>query len=284
MKTLVSGLLILLAQTSLAQIDTLYKADGEVLAVTILEVNESSIRFLFPEEKATHSVSKNAVASVRFSSGRKQEFSSAVNLSQVKGCRDWEKVQISRMESEIQGLYKIDMIGAKAKGVTTLSSLAKLQDRAYNKIKIETAMLGGNVAYILEQNTEEAIFGGENGPSKTPGVTLSGLAYTSRKVRDHELNEGEYKVKAVYVLQANEMDVERLRLKEESIQLNKDKIHQENGTKKINLYFKQVRKVKEYTIIYSDHQELVLSGIYKSRQGKKKYYNVYLTKALPSHS
>jgi sporulation protein YlmC with PRC-barrel domain len=262
-----------------AQTDTIYKMDGEVLLVDILEVNETSVKFLYPQEKATHSVSKNSISKVHYSSGRKQEFSESHNLSILKGCRDWEKVQISRMESEIHGLYKIDMIGAKAKGATTLSSLAKLQDRAYNKVKIETAMLGGNMAYILEQNTEEAIFGGENGPSKTPGVTLSGLAYTSRKVRESEIAGGEYKVTAIYVLQANEMDLQQKRVNVESVNINKERIKSENGFKKLNLHIKQVKKVHDYTIIYSDEKEMVLSGVFSSRQGKKKYFNVYLIKA-----
>jgi hypothetical protein len=279
MKTRIFLLFLFVFEISLAQTDTIFKMDGDIIAVNILEVNETSVKFLYPQEKATHSLSKNAISKVHFSSGRKQEFAVSHNLARVKGCREWEKVQVSRMEFEIHGLYKIDMIGAKAKGATTLSSLAKLQDRAYNKVKIETAMLGGNMAYILEQNTEEAIFGGENAPSKTPGVTLSGIAYTSRKVKESEIVGGEYKISAIYMLQANEMDLEQKRVNEESVHIHKDKLKNENGFNKLNLHIKQVKKVQNYTIIYSDEKELVLSGVFSSRQGKKKYYNVYLLKA-----
>lgn len=280
MKTFLLSALLLAALGLEAQLDTIFKMDGEVLVVNINEVNEKSVRFLYPGESINHSISNNTVARIHFRSGRRQDFSSNLNLSRVKGCMDWEKVQISRLESEILGLQKIGMIGAKAKGATTWSSLAKLQDRAYNKIKIETAMLGGNLAYILEQNTEEAIFGGDEGSSKTPGVTVSGLAYTSRKVKTQEIAEGRYNITAVYMLQANEMEIEQKQAREESIELTRADVKNENGFQKISLHIAQVKQVKDYTIIYADESELVLSGVYSSRQGKKRYYNIYLKKAL----
>lgn len=263
-----------------SQTDTIFKNDGEVILVNVSEITETAVKFVYPGESFNNSLGKNTIKSIHFKSGRRQEFSSSLNLSRVKGCKDWEKVQVSRLESEIVGLYKIDMIGAKAKGATTLSSLAKLQDRAYNKIKIQTAMLGGNVAYILEQNTEEAIFGGEEGSSKTPGVTLSGLAYTTRKVKETEISEGRYNIAAVYMLQANEMEIEQKQAREESIELSKSHLKNHNGFPRISLHIAQVKHLREYTIIYADDTELVLSGVHSSRQGKKRYYNIYLKKAL----
>jgi hypothetical protein len=36
-------------------------------------------------------------------------------------------------------MQKINNVGAKAKGMTAYSSISKLQDRAYNKAKMEAA-------------------------------------------------------------------------------------------------------------------------------------------------
>lgn len=280
MKTTICFILVFLAISTRAQLDTIFKLDGEILPITVLEVNEKSVKFTYPGESIPQTISGNTISRIHFRSGRKQEFSSSLNVSRIKGCKDWEKVQISRLESEISGLHKIDMIGAKAKGVTTLSSLAKLQDRAYNKMKIETAMLGGNVAYILEQNTEEAVYGGDNASSKTPGVTVSGLAYTSRKVKGNEIAEGKYNITSIYVLQANEMEMEPRRVNQESVSVQKELIRNENGFQRIKLNISQLNDLKDYTIIYADDKEIVLSGLYSSRQGKKRYYNVYLLKSL----
>lgn len=280
MRIYLGFVLLFLASGWKAQLDTIYKHDGEILPITIMEVQERSVKFTYPGESVPHTISNNTIAKIRFRSGRLQEFSASLNVARLKGCQDWEKVQISRLESEIQGLHKIDLIGAKAKGATTLSSLAKLQDRAYNKIKIETAMLGGNVAYILEQNTEEAVFGNDNGSSKTPGVTLSGLAYTSRKVKENEISGGKYNITSIFVLMANEMEMEQRRVNQEAVNLDKEAIKNENGFQRIKLNISQLDELKDYTIIYADEQEVVLSGLYSSRQGKKRYYNVYLRKAI----
>jgi hypothetical protein len=261
------------------QTDTIYKNDGEILYVNITEITESGVKFMYPGENFSNSIVKNSVYKIHYKSGRKQDFSATLNMSLVKGCLDWKKVQISNIQAEVTGLYKIDVIGAKAKGVTEYSSLAKLQDRAYNKIKIETAMLGGNLAYIIEQNTEEAIFGGKDGPSKTPGVTISGLAYSSKKVYKREITEGTYNLASIYALRANEFEIEMENVQPQSFSIEKDEINDSNGFQKLKLNVTSLSKLTEYTVIYADDKELILSAIYMTRQGKKTYYNLYLKKS-----
>ena len=184
--------------SSLSQTDTIFRMNGENLLVNVTEVTESTIKYIYPNENFSNSISKGEVSKIHFKSGRTQEFSSSLNIKRVKSCLDWENVQISKIESEVQGLNKIDMIGAKAKGMTTMSSLVKLQDRAFNKIKMSAAMLGGNMAYILDQNIEE----GRSGyyTTTTPGVTISAIAYTTKKVSLNEIEAGVYTIKKTFIL------------------------------------------------------------------------------------
>ncbi len=276
MKTLCFALLVLSAFQLSSQTDTIYKNDGEMLLVHVSEVTETAIKFVYPGESFSNALGKNTVKKIHFKSGRKQDFSADLNIALVKGCKEWNKVQISRIESEVIGLFKIDIIGAKAKGATTWTSLVKLQDRAYNKLKIETAMLGGNVAYILEQNTEEAIYGGENGSTKTPGVTVSGLAYSSKKVYKHEIKEASYNLASIYMLRANEYEIEQLRIGAQTFEITKDELHDSNGFQKLKLHINDLKKVTDFTVIYADEKELILSAVHSTRQGKKTYYNIYL--------
>jgi len=280
MKTLLLTFVLLSVLQLKSQTDTIFKNDGEIILVNVTEVTETAIKFVYPGETFSNALGKNTVKKIHFKSGRKQDFSSDLNISLVKGCQEWNKVQISRIESEVVGLMKLDIIGAKAKGATTWTSLAKLQDRAYNKLKIETAMLGGNVAYILEQNTEEAIYGGDNGSTKTPGVTVSGLAYTSKKVYKHEIKEARYNLASIYMLRANEYEIERLNVSPQSFEITQDEIKETNGFQKLKLNIGDLKKVTEYTVIYADEKELVLSAMYSTRQGKKTYYNIYLIKKV----
>ncbi|MBL7903353.1 MAG: hypothetical protein JNK73_15245 [Bacteroidia bacterium] len=278
MKTPLIAVVLFSALQLKSQTDTIFKNDGEIILGHVSEVTETAIKFVYPGESFSNALGKNAVKKIHFKSGRKQDFSADLNISLVKGCQEWNKVQISKIESEVIGLMKLDIIGAKAKGATTWTSLAKLQDRAYNKLKIETAMLGGNVAYILEQNTEEAIFGGEEGSSKTPGVTVSGLAYTSKKVYKHEIKEASYNLASIYMLRANEYEIEQLNVSPQTFEITREEIKETNGFQKLKLNIHDLKKVTEYTVIYADEKELVLSAVYSNRQGKKTYYNIYLLK------
>lgn len=259
----------------ISPVDTIFKMNGDILPVKITEINESNIKFIYPGEEFTNSIGKNSVLKIKFKSGRIQEFAPALNLVNVKSCLDWENVQISNIETEVSGLMKIDNIGAKAKGNTTMSSLGKLQSRAYNKIKMETAMLGGNVCYIINQNTEEAITGYT---SKVPSVTISAISYTLKKVYMREINYGIYNVKDVYVLQVNRYNIDPLYHKTESFNITSNMIYLENNFPKLKLNSRNIEKVNEFTIIYASQNELILSGVYTSRRGKKTYYNMFLEK------
>jgi len=256
--------------------DTIFKMNGETLPVNVTEINESTIKFTYPGEVFSNSIGKNSVLKIKFSSGRTQEFAPALNLINVKSCLDWENVQISNIESEINGLMKNDNIGAKAKGNTTMSSLGKLQTRTYNKLKIETAMLGGNVCYIINQNTEEAISGYYT--SKAPSVTLSAVCYTSKKVYKREINYGEYNLKQIYVLQVNSYNIAPLSIKNESLTITDEMIFLENDFPKLKFNSKNIDNVDQYTIIFASQSEVILSGVYTSKKGKKTYYNMFLEK------
>jgi len=278
MKEVVLLICLSISILSNAQTDTIFKLDGEVLSVEIAEIEENTVKYVYPGESFSNSIGKNSIAKIYFKSGRIQEFAPALNLKMVKSCLDWKDVQISNFESEVNGLAKIDNIGAKAKGLTTLSSLSKLQDRAYNKMKMITALLGGNVAYVVNQNTEEAVFGGEYSSSKTPGVTLSGIAFTTTKVKLSEVNYGNYIIKNVYRLKTNAYEIQKLQHKPQTLNFKEGVVYTDNNFQKVKTHIASVPKVKEYTLIYADESTIVLSSVYSNRKGKKTYYNIILSK------
>jgi len=276
MKRMIFLIFVSLSICSYAQTDTIFRMNGEINLVNVTEITESTIKFVYLGESFSNSIPKGEVYKIHFKSGRIQEFSSSLNFKSVKSCLDWENVQISNIESEVKGLKKIDIVGAKAKGMTTMSSLAKLQDRAYNKIKISTAMLGGNIAYILDQNIEEGSSGYYS--SKSPGVTISAIAYTTKKTKKEEIISGEYSITYIYSLKANAYEIENYYLKPQKLTIDKSKLFQENNFLKINLNISSIQKVKEFTIIYADSSEIILSGLYSTKNGKKTYYNIFLKK------
>ncbi len=273
-------LLICLSITiaTIAQTDTIFKLDGEVLNVEVAAIEENSVKYIYPGETFATTIAKNSISKIHFKSGRVQEFAPVLNLNEVKSCLDWKNVQIANFESEVNGLAKIDNVGTKAKGLTTLSSLSKLQDRAHNKLKMATAMLGGNVTYIASQNTEEAVFGGEYSSSKTPGVTLSGIAFTTQKVKPDAIKDGAYSVILVYQLRTNAYEMQQMTHSPQSMNIRKGNFYSENNFLKLKIDITSVHKVTEYTVIHADDSGIVLSGVYSNKRGKKTYYNVFLSR------
>jgi hypothetical protein len=267
---------MLLGFASYGQLDTIYKMDGELIPSEVKEISEKSIKFSYPNESLTNTLGKSSVIKIVFRSGREQVFASELNVAEVNGCLDWAKVQLSNIESEVSGLFKLANVGSKAKGMTVHASLAKLQERAYDKTKIATAMLGGNLAYIIDKNTEEAVMGRGSSGAKMPSVTISANSYTSRKVSKKMVQEGDYTVVAAYVLRTNEFTLNKYRFDEEIVKFNGSNLFEENGFAYLKKEFKNIKKVEKYKIIASKDGQIVLSGVYQTRTGRKTYYNIIL--------
>ncbi len=266
---LVSGI-YLQAQT---QTDTIFRMNGEIILANITGINEGSIKYCYPNESFSNDINKSFVYKIHFKSGRIEEFSSTRNVSNVKSCLDWEDVQLSSIPSEVVAMFKIDDVSAKSEGITMASSLGKMQSRTLNKVKMQTAMLGGNTCYISHQNTEG------KGYYKKPSVAISAISYTSKKVFKRDISFGKYKLIDICVLKTNGYNIEKVYHKSVSYQISEDMIYMENGFPRINITFNYVRcEIEKYTIIYASDTVLILSGIYTSRKSKTTYYNVFLKK------
>lgn len=276
-KGILSVLLTFISLLLLAQTDSIFKINGTVLPVNVTEVTENSIKYTYPGEEVSNTINKNTVAKVIFKSGRVQEFGSQLNLAPVKSCLDWQNVQISKIESEVKGLMKIDNVGAKAKGTTSLSSIAKLQDRAFNKMKMQSAMMGGNIIYMLNEHAEEALMSsGDGGTSRPPSVTVSGVCYTVSKPLISQIVDGKYNVARVIKLGPNEFNINDISSKQQSVNISKSQIEDVNGFLTLSASFKVLKKVTDFTVISSGDGQIVLSGKSVSGKGKTYYYNVFL--------
>jgi len=269
--------LMLISVVLFAQTDSIFMINGKILPVNVTEVTENSIKYTYPNEEVLNTVNRNTVSKVIFKSGRVQEFGSQLNLATIKSCLDWQNVQISKIESEVKGLMKIDNVGAKAKGTTTLSSIAKLQDRAFNKMKMQSAMMGGNIIYLLNEHAEEALNSdGAGGSSRPPSVTVSGVCYTVSKPNIDQVVDGKYNVARIIKLGPNEFNINDISSKQQSLNMSKSMIKDENGFLSLTANINQLKKVTDFTVISAGDGQIVLCG--KSISGKSKtyYYNVFL--------
>ncbi|MCU0468531.1 MAG: hypothetical protein MUF58_08010 [Arcicella sp.] len=162
-----------------ARLDSIFTSDGLVLA-NVKKIAPDVIEYSFPDEEVVTAIYKNTVKKIRFKSGRVQSFSEATSLNEVTSVYDYEKVNLTRVEGEIKGLFKIDEIASKAVGTTVLSNITTVKERAFRKLKIQAAMLGGNLIYMLDQSTVGNQAGGYYQSGKSTETILSGIVYSNK--------------------------------------------------------------------------------------------------------
>ena len=92
----------------------------------------------------------------------------------VKNGLDWEYVTVIQNDRELKGLYQLDQVNSKAKAATGWGSVGKMENRAKRKLLLETAMNGGNVVFLTQQNSSTRT---QNSSSSS---VMGGVAYGSK--------------------------------------------------------------------------------------------------------
>ncbi|MEG0915621.1 MAG: hypothetical protein RSF68_01260 [Myroides sp.] len=165
-KLLLSTLGCLLAVSAYSQ-DKLYTHKGDTLTVHIKELNENHIKFNYPNEESTNTLSKNVIEKIEYESGRIEQITNKIIIN---GLNDWEKVVVTNLESDVLGLTKIGDFKAKAKG-STMTSQGKVEARAFNKLKKEAAAEGCHILLILTTT------GKSGSPYSSASSSLTAVGY-----------------------------------------------------------------------------------------------------------
>lgn len=147
--------------------------NADILAVNIKEVTEETVKFSYPGEEVLNTLTTNTVSNIVFRTGRIQTFAEENSFREVKNGLDWEYVTAVQTDRELKGLYQLDQVNAKAKAATGWGSVGKMENRAKRKLLIETAMNGGNVVFLTQQNSSTRTQKG------TSSSVMDGVAYGS---------------------------------------------------------------------------------------------------------
>ncbi len=237
----------------------------DVLPVHIKEVSDEGVKFNYPGEDVLNTVKIESVNRIVFKSGRVQTFIEAPSYRQVVNGLDWEYVSVIQAEGQLSGLYQLDDVSAKAKAMTGFGSVGKMENRAMMKLKIETAMNGGNVVYITQQNSST-----RSQVSNSSSV-VSGVAY-SNKIPDYRtfsnlLNKkSDFRLIEHHELGVNSTDISVKILPGEVVKFVRA---EQLG----NLVFVYANILKEdnqkFRVSYFDNEKIIL--VYKD---KKHIYNL----------
>lgn len=174
MKKVFLSLIVVLsfATTIIAQNDKISFHNGKEIEGKIVRVEEFTLVFKYAGEDAEQTISKLAVGTVTYSSGRVEEISEKIV---VKGKEDWEKVEILLDKSQIVGLKK----DAEVQGKTTAffsgyTSASGVDKRSMRKLLEAAAALGCPFVYITAD--KDAKGGMQSGAYGAQG-NKKGLAY-----------------------------------------------------------------------------------------------------------
>jgi hypothetical protein len=95
-------------------VDKMLLHNGKTVECKILKVNEFSVNYKYVGEDAEQIITKYAIASVEYSSGRKEVMSEKIVVNSEE---DWEKVVIVEDITAVAGLKKKGEITGKTSGV-----------------------------------------------------------------------------------------------------------------------------------------------------------------------
>ena len=123
---------IVLISTLAYSQDKIFTHRGDSIVCKVSEIGEKSIKYKYEGEDLINSISKNLVSQVRFSNGRVQKVTDKVI---IKGGADWEKVQITNIESDVEGLTRVAEMMAKASSGWSTTNQGKMEKKLWTNLK-----------------------------------------------------------------------------------------------------------------------------------------------------
>lgn len=185
-KFILSFVLVFSTICALAQVDTIYSS-GKQIPCTIVEVGADVVKFTYPNETLQNSLYVNSIRKIIFRSGRVQEFAKQSSYRTIKSPADWENVSLSSLESEVLGLHKLGEVSSKAVGTTEFANQERVKMRAIRKLKMDAAMMGANIIYIINMRSDGNKVDWMWGASSAAETSLTGIGYTNTPINDNEV-------------------------------------------------------------------------------------------------
>ncbi len=259
---------------SLAQkADTIVTMRGNIVG-HVTEVTPDLIGYTNPNETIIYKIEKGAVAKICFGNGRVEKYADLKSLSNLQGTFEWPKVNVATTEYETKGLYKIDYVSAKATGTTVYSSVSRVQDRAIDKLKMASALLGGNLVYIKNESLEGNIRSEQGG--RTSRAQILGTVYCSQLADSINFKEilkagNHYTLVSKLGLRNNDSNINTLKAINEPVEINSTQI--EKGFIYLDLTISQKKSKIRYRVISYSAQRILVA--YKEGTA---YYNILLAK------
>jgi Domain of unknown function (DUF4156) len=174
--SLIAFLIFCSVTFSYAQTDTVF-TNTQKIACVVKEVSPDVVKYSNPGEDMLNVLYTNSINKIVFKSGRVQTFENKT-YKPVLSVRDFGSVTISTLESDIKGFSKLGELSSKAKGTTAYASEEHVKQRAYNKLKMQAALMGANVILVTNQHIQGNNYSYYS--SNSTETNLTGVAYATK--------------------------------------------------------------------------------------------------------
>ena len=149
--------------------DKVVLKNGEELNVKVVKNDEKNIEFQYPGESMVNVKNKREIKKIVYESGREEVINVGINVPEINSEKDWEKVIETYLESDVEGLTRVDEIKATSGWGGSLGSSLGYKG-AIKKLKKKAAKLGAGVILIHGQPNQSA-------SSRGGGVQVIATAY-----------------------------------------------------------------------------------------------------------
>jgi sRNA-binding regulator protein Hfq len=154
-----------------AQVDKIYKHNGEVVDGKVIRLEEYTVVFKYDGEDAENTIGKYAIEKIVYGkSGRVEEVTEKIVIN---GEADWAKVVILEDKSYIAGLKKVDEVRGKT-GLINYHTGNTGDKKAEKKLKMAAAAMG---CPFIFQTADKATVGASSNSLGGSQVIKKGIGY-----------------------------------------------------------------------------------------------------------
>ena len=136
--------------------DKIITLRGDTIIANVTKVSDKEIEYSYDGESVTNTTLVTHISQITFKSGRIQKFKQKIEIPDISGKDDWEKVIITYDENDLVGLTKVKEISAQTSG--GLIGRQK-PDAVLKKLKIAAAKMKCGVILMHGQPTYDFLRG-----------------------------------------------------------------------------------------------------------------------------
>lgn len=173
-KLLLLGSLMMLPILGCTASDEVTLHNGSVVKGKVVDNEPSYIKFTYEGEDVPTSIGKVAISSIKFNSGRVEDCTEKVVITDPK--TEYEKINVFREKEDVIGLYRIKEISAKSGGEFAISDKeGRYIAKTIKKLQKIAAQMGGCAILITSQTGNSGSFW------KNPHSAMTAVVYAYSK-------------------------------------------------------------------------------------------------------